>query len=116
ELPSYKAPLSIVRKLYARTLARDFGPRQLKAVRGEMVRAGWVRTSINRHVVRIRTVFRWAASEQLIPEETYRALLTVAGLQAGRTEAPEGKRIEAVPDAIVEATLPNLTSVVRAMV
>src|SRR5437763_16106072 len=53
-----------LRKLYAHTAAAKFGPRSLEAVRDAMVAEGWTRGTINRHVQRIRRMFRWAAGKE----------------------------------------------------
>jgi len=47
-------------KLYGKTKAIDFGPMRLKVVRQQMVDAGRCRTNVNRHIVRVRHVFKWA--------------------------------------------------------
>ena len=103
-------------KLYGRTLVRDFGPLALKAVRQKMVEDGLTRQGINARVNKIRRVFRWAVSEELAPAALVHALTTVAGLEAGRTPAPESKPVTPVPDEVVENTLPHLPDVVADMV
>ena len=103
-------------KLYGRTLVRDFGPLALKAVRQKMVDSGLTRQGINARVNRIKRVFRWAVSEQLAPVDVIIALATVAGLEAGRTAAPETKPVTPVSDGVVEATLPWLSDIVADMV
>ena len=55
-----------VQPLYGRTQAAEFGPLTLKAVRNLMIDAGHSRGHINKNVDRIRRMFRWAASEELI--------------------------------------------------
>jgi len=116
ELANLKAALRPLRKLYALTRARDFGPLALRAVRDEMVRSDLARTSINDRINRIRRVFRWAASVELVPVAVVQALATVAGLQKGRTEAREPDPITAVSLDVVEKTLPFLTRQVAGLV
>jgi integrase len=81
-----------------------------------MSRTGLGRTTINARINRIRRVFRWAASVELIPPSIVQALQTVAGLQRGRTEAKEPEAVEPVPIERVEAVLPHLPRPVAAMV
>ena len=50
-------------------------------------------------------MFKWAAGEELIPEETYRAIALVAGLRQGRTDAHETDPVLPVEGAVVEKTL-----------
>jgi len=103
-------------QLYGRTPVREFGPLALKAVRQKMIEAGLSRQGINARVNRIKRVFRWAVSEQLAPAMLAHALSTVAGLEAGRTSAPETVPVTPVSDAVVAQTLPCLPMVVADMV
>ena len=101
---------------------REFGPRALKAVRDKMLEATGAhgkplsRRYINRQLDRIRRAFRWGVEEEMIEPNIYEALRAVAGLKLGRTTAPEPPKVTAVPDSVVDATLPHLTSVVASMV
>jgi integrase len=108
--------LRVVRSLYGRTAARDFGPRALKACRGHMISRGWSRTYVNAQVDRVRRMFRWAASEEMVPAGVHEALRTVAGLRAGKTEAREPKKVKPAPADHVDAALPSMPPVVQAMV
>ncbi len=92
ELHNYKVSLRPLREMYDHTPAQEFGPRALKAVRQWMIDRGWCRTQINARVGRIRRVFKWGASEELIPVAVYQSLATLAGLQAGRSAAVERDR------------------------
>jgi integrase len=116
ELAQYRQTFRLVKELYGRTPAADFGPRALKALRQKMIQAGWTRKLINQRVGRVRRVFKWAASEELIAAGVYQALTTVTGLQAGRTEARETDPVEPVAEEHVRAALPFLLPEVRAMV
>ena len=62
EVGAIKAALRHVRKLYGLTAAKDFGPLALKTVRDSMVAGGWARTTVNQQIIRVRRMFRWAAS------------------------------------------------------
>jgi len=111
-----KDVLRLLKELYGHTRAADFGPLALKACRAEMVKKDWSRTYINAQVDRIRRIFRWAASEQLLPVTVHQALRTVEALRRGRTEARETKKVKPVPPEHVDVTLPHLPVLVRAMV
>jgi integrase len=102
--------------LYGRTPVKDFGPLALKAVRQKMLDGGLTRQGINARINRIKRVFRWAVSEELAPPMLAHALGTVAGLEAGRTSAPETVPVTPVSDEIVDQTLPYLSQVVADMV
>jgi integrase len=116
ELSAFKSALKHLRRLYGRTAAPEFGPLALEAVRNAMIAERWVRSSINKHCNRIRHVFKWAASREMISAAVPAALATLAGLRQGRSEAREGKRVLPVSDVTVDATLPFLSPVVANMV
>jgi integrase len=116
ELADYKLSLRPLRHSYGHTPAREFGPLALKAARQAMVDDGLSRGVVNQRVGRIRRMFKWAVAEQLLPETVYRALMTVPGLQRGRSEARETEPVRPVADTVVEATLPYLRPQVAAMV
>jgi integrase len=105
-----------LRELYGRTPAREFGPLQLKAVREKFLSLGWSRKHINQCVQRIGRVFRWGVSEGLIPPDVPQALAMVPGLRKGHTPARETKKVRPADEKLVDATLPHLPPVVRAMV
>jgi integrase len=115
EADNYREALRPLRALYGQVAARDFGPLALRAVREAMVKGGLSRGTVNARVNRVRRVFKWAASFELVPESVHRALATVAGLQAGRTGAPEGEGVKPVAEGHVRATAPHLPAPVRAM-
>jgi len=116
EAESYKAALRPVLRLYGTTPARDFGPLALEACRLEMIKADWCRNMVNRSVGRVKYCFKWAASKELVPASVYQALVTIAGLRAGKSEARESVPVRPVSDATVLATLPHLSPTLRAMV
>lgn len=82
--------------------AMGFTPQLLKAVRTTMIdgrpadpetgkgtRRGWTRKFTNEAVRAIVRMFRWSASEGLLPIETYQRLATLEGLRKGFTLARE---------------------------
>ena len=95
----------------------QFGPRALKAVRAAMVNSGRLsRKSVNQNVGRIRRMFKWAASEELVGVNVYSALQTVAGLSRGRTEAPDHPPRQPVDWDTVSKSLPFLSAPLQAVV
>ncbi len=67
-----------------------------------MVKLGWARTYVNKHVGRIKRIFRHATENEMVPPSTYQGLQAVGGLRAGRSDARE---IRAAFDA---APVPSL--------
>ena len=106
EVDCYKSAMRPLTKIYGLTPADGFGPLALKAVRTAMVAEGWTRKFCNKSVHRIRKIFRWGASNELVPASVVQALATVEPLLAGRTEAHDNAPRHAVPDA-VKAVLPQ---------
>lgn len=105
-----------IRRLYGCTPAAEFGPLALKAVREEMIHDGLCRNVINRRIGRIKAIFKWAVTAELIAPSIHLALAAVPGLRAGRSEARESAPVKPVADHIVDATLPHLSPTVAAMV
>jgi hypothetical protein len=116
ELREYRFSLRPLRELYGHTPAAAFGPLALKALRQAMVDAGLARGVINQRVGRIRRVFKWASSEELVPHSVYSALTTVAGLARGRSPARETEPVGPVPNAFVDAIRPHVSRHVWGMI
>jgi integrase len=140
ELVDMKITLRPLKQLYGHTPAAAFGPLALKALRNHLirqpiirtvktvdpengkvtwqekvVRIGLARSVVNQRINRIRRLFKWAVSEELVPSSVLEALRAVAGLQRGRSQARETEPIRPVSLALVEDTLPHLSPVVADM-
>ncbi len=116
ELGNFSDSFRQLKHLYGYTIARQFSPLALKAVRKKMIDSGLCRNSINQRIGRIVHAFKWAASEELVPACVHQALKTVSGLQKGRTEARESKPVRPVLDASVDAIRPFVPRQVWAMI
>ena len=125
EQGNFRTVIRIMSQLYGDVAATSFGPKALRAVRQAMIdgdakadpqREPWNRKSCNKQVIRIRAIFRWAVSQELIPVAVFETLKTVESLKRGRTTAKESERVKPVPDWVVDATLPFLRTPVRSMV
>lgn len=101
--------------LYAHTPTADFGPIALQTVRATMVKAGWCRSVVNKRIGRVRRIFRWAVSREMVPIAVVDSLACVQGLQKGRTAAPETEPVKPAPAADVAKVLPLLDRHQRAM-
>lgn len=127
-LASYKGPrvpsqVSVMRsavrpmlELYCDTLATDFGPLALAAVRARMVEELWARTTINNQISRIKQIWKWAVSKELIPVECWQRLLTVSGLQKGRSKAMEPEPRRPVSREHIEAVRAEVSPLVRDLI
>ena len=116
EIALVKTVVKHTRELYGGTLAGEFGPLALRAVREKFLALGWCRKNVNQQVERLRRVFKWAASVELIPFETFQRLTTVTGLQKGRTAARESEPVAPVDNATVDAVLPYVNRHVRGLI
>ena len=106
-----------VRLLYGNTLACDFGPLKLKAVREHMIDVmDLSRGVINNRVNRIKRFFRWAVAEEVVPPSVIHGLQAVQGLRKGRTKARETDPVMPVDDAHVDAVLPFVSPQVSTMI
>lgn len=94
----------------------DFGPLKFRELREKMVDNGWCRNHVNRQAHRVRRIFKWGVSVELVPAEIYTALMTVEPLLKGKTRAPETEPKRPADWATVERLLPYLMPTVRAMV
>jgi integrase len=116
ELDTYRQVIRPLTELYGQTPATEFGPRKLKAVRQRMIDLGWCRSQINKQTSRIKTVFRWAAEEEMVGGDLYHALRSVRGLQRGRTDAAESEPVRPVPVHMIEAVRPYVSCQVWALI
>jgi len=116
ELDNFVDALRPLVEKFGPTSAKDFSPKGLKAVRQAMIDSGLARTTINQRVRRIVRVFKWAASEELVPGSVHADLKTVDGLQKGRSAAREPEPVGPVDDAVVDSIEPYVSRQVWAMI
>lgn len=125
ESGTLRVSLRMLRQYHGSEAAEDFGPKKLRALREAMIagddtcdppRPRWSRGYINQQVQRLRRMFRWAASQEMIPASVYQSLDTVEALKRGRTTAREGKKIAPVPQDRVDAVRPFVSRQVAAVI
>ena len=105
-----------LKELYGRTLAAQFGPLALRAVRERLIQKDWCRKHVNHNIGRIKRIFRWATENELVPGGVYHALQAVAGLRRGRSKARESHPVKPVPQDRVDAVKPFVSRQVWAMI
>ena len=113
---NFRPILRLLKEQYGETLVGEFGPRQMKSLRRRLIENGNARTYVNDNMKRLRQVFRWGVSEELVPPDVLARLKSVLPLKAGRTEARETKRVTSVPDEHVEAVRPFVSRQVWALI
>jgi integrase len=131
EATNYRPAIAALRRLYGATPAKRFGPKALKALRRAMTqpaettdpatgekttRPGWSRRYANRQADRVKYIFRWAASEEMVPAAVADALAQVDAIRAGQDGVRETDKVLPVDETTVEATLPHLPPPVAALV
>jgi integrase len=105
-----------LRQLYGDTMAKDFGPLQLKAVRQAMVDAGHCRNEVSKRTGRIVRLFKWAVGEAMVPPSVYHGLQAVSCLRRGPADVRESEPVKPVPDALVDAIEPYVSRQIWAMI
>jgi integrase len=116
QIPLVRQAIRILRELYAHTPAVEFGPLALRSIQEKFARDGKARKTVNHVTTTIKHLFKWAASQELIPVTIYQALATVPGVKKGRTAARETVPVGPVDPSVVDQTLPHLPPVVADMV
>lgn len=133
ELGEYRLAIRPLRRLYGHVPVREFGPLALEAVQRAMADgtwltpaehlhrrkigkpARWSRLTSNKRVARLKRIWKWAASRELIPVEYFDRLRTVEGIPAGRGLAIEHAPVGPVPHADLIRTLRALHRTARSI-
>lgn len=131
ELPRYAeaerfclmGAIRITRQLFGESDVVDFGPLALRAVRNAMVagdpdavpkpRKPWSRSFTNKQTKRLRLVFRWGVSWEMVPQAVADALGAVKSLARGDCDAAESRPRRAVPDADLQSIRAQLSGMTR---
>ncbi len=75
------------------------------------------RNVANHRINRIKRIFKWAVSEELIPPSVYESIRTVDGLRYGRTNARETDPVKPVAlehvTAVYEHVAPQVAAMIR---
>ena len=125
EVHCIKGMIKIVRQFFGTSVASDFGPKSLRLVRDQIVRGDskaepprlpWSRKYVNHQVQRLCRMFKWAASQEMLPASVYQQLLTVEPLRRGRCEARENPPVKPVSMDKVDGTRPFLSRQVEALI
>jgi integrase len=129
-------------RLFGDKPAAGFGPLDLQVVRGAIAKPVRVpepvpvpppepgekkkrkrtlpdmlcRGTVNKHVHRVRRMFRWAVSQELLPASVWQALLSVPALRRGAKNVRDRDPVRAVTRADVDAVLPKLSPQLRGVV
>lgn len=115
EVKNYQNVIKVLNRMFRNLKVYEFGPKKLQALQEELA-SQRVRNQVNICIARIKRVFEWGVSQEIVPVTVFQSLKTVKNLKKGRCKAKEGKPVLPVPQADLDAVLPKLTAPVRAMV
>lgn len=128
ELPRYTKPerrcftgvIRLVRQFFGESPAAEFGPVKLRIVRDKMTegdkavqRKPWSRSFTNKQIQRLRQIFKFGVSWEIVPQTVADSLASVRALSAGESTARETSPRVAVSDADLNAVRQVLTGVYR---
>lgn len=116
EAKHFATVIKPTRELYGDTPACKFGPLAFKAVREKLMAPNRSRRYINKLGGKLKAMFKWAVTEELVPASVYEALRAVSGLERGRTTAKENPRVKPVPIEYVNAIRPFVSRQVQALI
>jgi integrase len=129
EMESLALAFRPLRRMYGSMLVADFKPAHLEALQEALASGSWhtdaevealrrrkqpiglARRTINARIERVRRLFRWGCSKELVASESLIKLEAVATLKANRSAARETPPVLPVDPVIVEATLPKMAVV-----
>jgi integrase len=110
EYDNFRYSLRNLTRMYRGCRVVDFGPKKLKDLQTAMVESGLAQSTINNRIRRIKQVFQWGVSEEIVSVTVSQALRSVPGLRRGRTKARPPKPKPPVSVAAVNAVRPYVRS------
>jgi len=109
---NWRTTIKMLREAYGDLPADDLGPKKVRdLIEATAKEQGWSRTYARDHMNRIRIIYKWAVSEELVDVASYERLRTVT-IRAGKHTEAAGP----VSDELVDKTLPLLKPRIAAMV
>ncbi len=110
EANNIKIILREFRKYHGSDLAESMGPNALRRFRETLISPeyDWSRNYCNSQLKRLRRLYKWAASREMVAVHVYESIRTLESLKKGRTDARENKKVVPVDIGIVEKTIPFL--------
>ena len=109
---SGRPTIRILRESFGKLAVDELGPKKVRnLIEGESIKHGWSLTYARDHMTRIRMIWKWAVSEELVNVEAYERLRTVI-IRIGKHTKP----LPPVSDELIEKTLPLLRPGIATMV
>jgi integrase len=109
---NWRPIIRLMREKHGDERAEDLGPKKLRqTLESAAEEQDWSLSYTKMQLTRVRTIYDWAVSEELIAVTAYQRLKSVK-LRHGR----ETESIPPVPDEVVDQTLPHLKTIIADMV
>lgn len=99
-----------ITRAYGEMPAVEFGPQRLHEFRMQMIEEGLSRRYVNGLVNWCRHMFKWAVAREYLPVSVHQSLALLPGLRQDEYGVRETPPVTAVPDEVVDATLPHRKS------
>jgi integrase len=112
----YRRAVSMWVKHYGNESVNAFTPLSLVFLQKQWIEEDYARLTVNRYVSIIKQAFKHGVKFGWVDAQIHYALQAVDNLKAGRTKAPEYRKIKPVADDVIEKTLPHLSAIVADMV
>ena len=89
-----------IRAWYGKVPVSEFTPLAFKDVIKRLIDEGLSISTVNDYIARLKHMFRWGVSEELVGEPVLRRLETVSSEHQGRSQAKARRIVDAVPAKI----------------
>lgn len=116
EYDNFRQALRSLTRMYHGGRVVDFGPKKLKVLQSALVDEGLAQSTINNRLRRIKQVFDWGVSEEVVAVTIAQALRSVKGLRRGKTKAKPPAPKPPVSVAHVNAIKSHVTGPVWGLV
>jgi integrase len=114
---NFKYAVGYLAEVYGELAVNEFSPKKLKLVRSQMVKAGTLcRDTVNRYTKYIKRIFAWGVEEEFVNANVSHGLRVVKALREGEEGTFDHAEREAVPNDVIDATLPFMPPTVAAIV
>ena len=110
EVTIVKSSLKFMNQVCRNVPLAEIRPRHLKEARQRMIEHGHSRSTVNKHVQRIRRAVKWAVGEELCDASVLVGLQAVPDLKRGRSQARETEPVKPVPIEFVNSVKKHLQS------
>jgi integrase len=111
-----KQALHVVRDMYGGTEAAKFGVVAFRVIRLKMIESGLAITTIRDRMGVVRRMIAWGVENEMLPAETLQRIKAVEGLRVDRDGVKPSKKVKPALEEHIQAILPKVGPVVRAMI